>query len=629
MNDQNKLKVIIFLISILLLSTCHASPSSLPATPEPLTITETPLFVENLTAVPTSTIHPELQKLLYGVEMVLPAKAQPLFDRAWHCEAPHTYVSAVCLPYRISGGVSLMIIGQPRGQNGLWDVFEPPIRLWDWQDTGQVPSLWQEIRPLGDYTSSFLGRDSGNRWQAIISRLGADSSYEVLSFLPVADPDRFQVNRIALSSESESSQTTNHLIVRDGDRMLLYPMGNSKPSEIWSAKRTLPGYFRVKSPNLYQFDITGDDKQEVLVIWEEITPPVIDIYQVDHGGLEVLRWVGRVRDNWQFYDVTGDGLFDFLQPDNDESPQEWQIIRWDGNMFAADDKVSRPYPVGPPPVVISGLDDLPPLPSNLTYRTDRDTWWQWSWTGGRPGQVPAPPHSLLNPPSDYCQYRYGDACNSPAGRYKLVEVPGSVEGSSVAIFDGLDGYQSIIPDTFVYAVGHNTFSWSLDEKFLVMGQAEMTARVVRVNAVNGEAAIVWQADACGVDPTTCGNVSEFFGVTDPVVFDDGSIGFAVQSYTNSLYPPSGIYRITPENELILLAILPPMDLSKVQSMPNASFASFSGRLLWSPDRSFFLFHGSRLGGKNGVGAVILGRADGSAVWDMSELFTEVQEFVWE
>jgi hypothetical protein len=268
---------------------------------------------------------------------------------------------------------------------------------------------------------------------------------------------------------------------------------------------------------------------------------------------------------------------------------------------------------------------MPLLPSGLLFQRRSDyQWWRWSRSGGSPEEVPEAPGYLY----ENCFPTYSNDCYSPAGRFKLVSITPYIEGAFAGILDGLTGKRVLIPDSFVYVEGYNTFAWSPDEAFLLFARGDGVARLSKIDPVSGASQIVWNTSLCGLDIWDCTRYAGALAITDPVVFEDGSFGFAFQSAYPSLYPPPGIYRLSPRGELTVLAALPFIDESK--GTPNSPDSSLMyGRLVWSPDKSAFVFYDLFVGDKIGVRSLLLGKADGSALWDLSEALPEVREFYWE
>jgi hypothetical protein len=274
------------------------------------------------------------------------------------------------------------------------------------------------------------------------------------------------------------------------------------------------------------------------------------------------------------------------------------------------------------------MEALPPLSSDIVFPRagNYQKWWHWPARGGPPEEMAKLPSHLSDDCAPVWTGGFGDACYSPAGRFKLVDVPAQIEGGYVGILDGLSNTRITMPDSFTYTEGYNTFAWSEDEKFLAFARGDNIARLTKVDPVTGESQTVWDSSLCGLNIWDCASYS-LVAITDPIVFEDGSLGFAFQSSHPQLYPPPGIYRLSSEGELTRLVSLPLIDESKGLG-PDTS-APVYGYLLWSPDKSMFLFYDKFIGNKTGMRTLLLGKTDGSALWDLREVFPSEYEFRWQ
>lgn len=634
----------ILLFAILLVS-CGGMPTSTPALLPPVaTETQLPLPTATLfstpTILPTPAIDPIVENGLVGAEAFLPAGTEPLKHLAWLTNATDSYRGGTFLPYRVDGGMNLLVLGRPRVGCCDWDG-KTQVPLWDWHDKGLEPTLWQDIRPLGYDLSSFLGRDEKGHWWAVMTQVNWNVPEVVVSgMFPVSSLDNrpadalglypaeelgeLQIEPIELYPGGERVKGVEHVLVREQNRLLLYEMKNGQARQTWSADQTLPGRFHLHSyaDQSGSLDMTGDGRDEILVVWDLNVPPLIDAYQVGDSDSGVLQWLGRFDSTWQYMDVTGDGVPEFLQPGTSETPQTWQVIGWNGNTFTEGEVLHPPTPISPSPTVITSQEELPPIPSDIYFAFGGNQWRRWSARGGLPEEMTEPPDDLSGDCAPFDFGGYGDACYSPAGRYKLVHVSAQIEGSYTGILDGLTNNTVTIFESFTYTEGYNTFAWSPDEKFLLFARGDGFARLAKINPVTGESQTVLNPSLCGLDFWHC-NRFEREGVTDPVVFADGSLGFAFQSPNPALYPPPGIYRFSPQGELSMLVSLPWIDESK-GVMPSAPIY---GYLLWSPDKSMFLFFDPLE--NSGIRTLLLGKADGSALWDLQEALPNVRQFLWE
>lgn len=642
-----KLFAFAFIIGIFLAS-CASSPTpvsitALPSTTPSSQPTRTPTLQPTIVPTPTTNLQPPVG--LTGVEQFLPGGSEPLYHLVWYGNAPDPYSRAIYIPYRVQDGISVLVLGQLRNEGNT------PIyaQIADWQDAGLEPALWQDIRPLANEQSSFLGRDHDGHWWAVISEVNwgvpelvllgrfrvprlDEIPAETLAARPARDLEDLQIEKVALSPEEQSANGLAHYLLREKDRLTLYQLAGGQAQDVWSTDRTMPGRFHVHSYAGYtgSIDMTGDGRREIFIVWELNFPPMIDVYQVANAATERLRWLGRFDNTWQYLDVTGDGVGEFLQPDPLEDPATWQVMQWNGEEFVHGEQVMKPQAILPSATVIHDLADLPPLSSDLVFVKggNYNQWWRWPADGGLPQEMSKPPSHLYDECAPYMYGGYGAACYSPAGRYKLINMPSHIEGSSTGILDGITNQSVAIPDSFVYSEGYNTFAWSPDEQFLLFARADGFARLTKVNPVTGESKTVLSPSMCGLDVWEC-QVFGIEGITDPVVFSDGSFGFAFQSPSRALYPPPGIYRLSAESGLTMLIALPYIDETKGMGPDMSPSAPIYGTLLWSPDKSMFLFYDVFVGNKTGIRTLLLGRTDGTALWDLREALPDVNEFRWE
>ncbi len=627
-------------VSILLfLLSCATLPpaTSIVATPLPSATGDsvpTHTASPSPTIVPTSTTSPYIQKALTGIDAFLSPGSQPLYNQAWMRSGTGDFSSSF-LPYiTADGGMSLLVIASPHEQNDT-STAQAPIRIWDWQDTDLQPKAWQEILPMdvGDSRglSSFLGRDQNGQWWAVMSTIDWNvPELVLLGVFPIVSHGDVQIEPVSLSPLEENADPTQFLL-RTNERLILYEVKEDGPSELWSTDRVMSGWFHVHSyaDSGGSVDMTGDGDQELLIVWDVNSPPLVDAYQYVKDGADVLHWLGRLDRSLQYTDINRDDIAEFLRPDNAEKPTEWQVIAWNGGTFEAAQTLSRPEHVSPLPIVVTNLDDLPRLSSDIVFqnRGNLQDWWRWSQSGGAPEKMSQPPKHLYDNCSPQMYGGYGDACFSPAGRYKLIDMPAGIEGSYTGILDGITGNKTAIPGSFVYTQGYPTFAWSPDEMFLLFAQGDGRAKLSKVDPVSGGQHTLFDYSLCGIDSLDCQYISAD-AITDPAAFEDGGLGFAVQSFSPALYPPPGIYRWSSGGELTLLAVLPYIDESK-GSRENLHSSALYGHLLWSPDKSMFLFYDLFVGNKSGMRTLLLGRSDGSALWDLREALPDIYEFRWD
>lgn len=626
------------ILTLLLVVSCTGAPAStstvvpsLPARVQPLP-SATPY--PSSTVMPSQTADPQVQERFAGVDTLLPADSQPLYNQAWFRGGEGEFARTGFLPYLHKGGLGLLITGQSQDTDASSNLEH--VRIWDWQDAGLEPKIWQEIRPVdagpSRGLSSFLGRDEQGQWWAVMSAIDW-SVPEVILFgmFPVVNLDDVQIEPVSLLPIEEHQPVTQFLI-RTNERLMFYEVKDHQATELWSTDRIISGSFHVHSyanPG-GSVDLTGDGHQDLLVVWNATLPPLIDAYQITTDESDRLHWLGRLDSSLQYTDVTGDGIADLLRPNDPQSPTQWRMIEWNGDTFQDGENLLPPQPISPTPVRVSEITDLPRIPSALVFQNGGklQEWWRWSPTGGEPEKMDQPPSHLYDDCAPQMHGGYGDACFSPAGRYQLIDMPAGIEGSYTGILDGVTGNKVWIPGSFVYNDGYPTFGWSPDETFLLLAQGESVARLSQVDPVSGEQRTLFDYSMCGMDLLHCARLGSD-AITDPIVFDDGSLSFAIQAFDHALYPPPGIYRLKQDGKLTMLADLPYIDESKgsLANLPPSSL--IYGHLLWSPDESMFLFYDLFVGDKAGVRTLLLGKADGSELWDLRDVFPDLYEFRWE
>jgi hypothetical protein len=625
------------LICLLLLSCTGAPVSTSTAVPSFTTsgrLLPSATPYSSPTVIPPQTADPQVQEHFAGVDALLPGDSQPLYSQAWFRSAEGEYASAGFLPYSHEGGLSLLIIGKPRENDASFS--QEQTRIWDWQDAGMEPKTWQEIRPMdmgpSRGLSSFLGRDEKGQWWAVMTAIDwSVPEVTLLGVFPIVNLDDVQIEPVSFLPVEENQRVTQFL-VRTNDRLTLYEVNDHQARDLWSTDRIISGSFHVHSyanPG-GSVDVTGDGRQDLLIVWNATLPHLIDAYQMTTDESDRLHWLGRLDSSLQYTDVTGDGIAGLLRPDDPQSPTQWQVTAWNGDTFQEGEILTQLQPISSSPVRLSEIADLPRIPSALVFqnRGNSQDWWHWSPTGGEPEKMNKPPGHSDDTCSPQMYGGYGDACFSPAGRYQLIDMPAGIEGSYTGIVDGVTQNKVRIPGSFVYTEGYYTFGWSPDETFLLFAQGEGVAKLSKVNPTSGEEIEVFNYSLCGVDDLDCSRTGSD-AITDPVVFEDGSLGFAIQAFDHALYPPPGIYRLSQDEGLTMLAALPYIDESKGSLADLHPHTLIYGHLLWSPDKSMFLFYDLFVGHKTGVRTLLLGKVDGSALWDLRDVFPDLYEFRWE
>jgi hypothetical protein len=175
-----------------------------------------------------------------------------------------------------------------------------------------------------------------------------------------------------------------------------------------------------------------------------------------------------------------------------------------------------------------------------------------------------------------------------------------------------------IPGTLNYT-GTSSFAWA--PSGLLMGWAGITGGLFQVNPATGAAVPLLETALCAPGISPCPQATTGMGVNSPRSLPDGALGFAVQSTMPGQYPPPGIYRRDWDGTLNLLAGLRLLEPYCVTTRAGYDF----GQVLWSPDGEAFLYY-SPPACLDGI--VLLGRTDGSVLYDLSNLPGAVTDIRW-
>ena len=154
-----------------------------------------------------------------------------------------------------------------------------------------------------------------------------------------------------------------------------------------------------------------------------------------------------------------------------------------------------------------------------------------------------------------------------------------------------------------------------------MGWAGLTGGLFEVNPATGAATPLLETAICSPAYGPCPQRSSGMGVISPKALPDGAIGFAVQSTMPGQYPQPGIYRRDADGTLNLLANLRLLEPYCIATRAGYDF----GQVLWSPDGEALLYY-SPPACLDGI--VLLGLADGSALYDLSNLPGAVTDIRW-
>jgi hypothetical protein len=578
-----------------------ASSTMLATQPPPAT--PTPVF--------TPTPPPWWWPSLEGAVKILPPDAEPLCQRAWEWATPRAcgmWWNVIAIPYRLpEGRMSLAAVAQARNPGGGGIEGQHEV-VWDWQQETVGPDLWRDIRPLFApvYSLTFLGQDDDGQWWigAVHGSPTVCQSISIIALLPVSNPDD-----VFLDITNFERDAATEFWVVDGDRLVMYQWVDGQAVERLLLE-DVPG----NTVYPWMQDMTGDGQLELLLRWEGGERALYQIYQVEE---EDYQLVGAIEPGLQYADVDGDGVAEFLRPQPADAPLVWEVYGWNEERFAWREPVtlSAPTPVIPDP------ETLPSLGADADlYFSLGDELWRWPSQGGAlqsAEEVPPEPSSRR---CDRSLDREAVSW-SPDCRFAVIQIPGPAEeGASFGIVDVDNGKTMEIPCSFTYVHGHSTFAWDPQGRFVVYARADGCEGLYRINPHTGAVDTLLPMSGgglFGLEPT-------FFGAVGPVVFPDGAIGFTIQGTDPSLYPPNGVYLLTPDRELRLLARVPPI------SVRDEDGPAYYGGVSWSPDGRAFLYHAPFSDWHEPpYSALLLGRTDGNALWDLNSMVGNAHSFQWQ
>ncbi len=211
----------------------------------------------------------------------------------------------------------------------------------------------------------------------------------------------------------------------------------------------------------------------------------------------------------------------------------------------------------------------------------------------------------------------------PDPRYLLIEIY-CYEGASFAVMDAQNGRVWEIPNTFFHANGYRDVAWSLDGRQLV---------IVYNLFLDPSELLLELFPPSGADAATI-LLSEkrtgFHIFSHPYFLWDGRIGFVMQSDAESAVyglgspPGPGIFVIRPDGTGLERTVSLPPALpcpAKPELQPDLDLVD-SHRLIWAPDGLAFLYLDCASEPQ------LLGRTDGSALWDVRELLEGARDFQW-
>lgn len=568
-----------------------------------------------------------------GVEALLPSDTQAAYSQLVHwVDSENEKLFCVVVPYRWPDQrISLMVAKGPRAIADGPAV--KPFIHWDWQQEEIAPRYWQEIclrGTTGDHgrVVVFLGLDEQGKWWVILIG-GGPSPLQLL--LPIPHPDKVSVHAEVFKSGDE--QRVKYWLW-DGDRLALYGWDGKQAIAHWSADNAQ----NILSTKRQLCDFTGDGWDD-LVVQGEGQAGVTRIYQATD---KEFKLVGEIEPGYsQYTDVDGDGMGDFLWADPPDAPTAWRVYGWNGERFVWKEPLARPPVLKP-----AALDrsNLPPLPADLYFQGSQP--WLWPRQGGPlqpanaapPTATPASCQYLTTPepptpiptPCKLCGESEAGETWSPDCRFALVEIVGW-EWATYDLVSADRSQRWPVPNARADPSGSSEFAWDPNGKFLLhtdMGALYRTdldsGQTQRLLCIGGYVPLPagWPTPDCRSSHSGWWGAGA--GVSRPVALADGSILFALSQGCSASYPPEGIYCLSLAGELRLLASVPPTESVDYSGLPRY------GSLLASPDGSMFIYQvpaGESAGPP--YSALLLGKTDGSALWDLMPLAGDATDFWWQ
>jgi len=586
---------------------CSAPPPVPTATlvPSP-TFTQTKTPIPPPTLTPSPTPPPE-------IVAALPPNTSPDLADAW--EVNQCGQKLLFTPYSIA-----------LNQKGLAVLSVSPqvSQFWLWHPAPTGPETWQAIRPLPnniDYRLeqvAFLALDPQGQWQAVI--IGNFCAQpQVIGYFPVSGSDKvfYTVNL-----DDQSGKWLEHWILdNDRVRMFYYENDHAEEKTVPSDVLGVGDGFR-----FYRLDMVEGPPKEMLMEWWRNS----DQREDNHTGYAIsfgfnilkqtsngYRLIGTGQNGWQYADTDNDGVFEFVRYSPKPQPM-WKAYKWNGDAFVV---TSLPEFKAATPRLVDNVDhnDLPPILTDFYLTTADSTYWQWQRQGGSLQSVRALP---IHSAGRKCNPKY--ELPSPDCHYTLTTIQ-HYEGSSNGIRDLWLGSDLMeIPGSFVYVSGYPTYAWDPASRYLVFADADGGEALSVIYPATRTVTKLLDLHSGGVH----GLGEDAYGVVSPAVLKDGSILFTIQGTETALtlYPPLGVYRLTPDRQLLYLASIPPNETPEYDDSPP-----YFGQLSVSPNGTMFLYR-SPLRGFQGppYRALLLGAVDGSVLYDISSFdkIAQAVNFDW-
>lgn len=530
---------------------------------------------------------------------LLPAGAKPLRDQGWAVSArPESLLAA--FPYEMPDGTFGL---------ALVDDFQHGANVrWTWHQDPQASNYtWTRIRRLTRTVNQsvllFLALDTQDQWLAGALYAPTGEIPQLIGLIPVQDPQS------AYLVVTYFAGRTWEFWVVENQQLQLYQWQNGAATALWTLS-DVP-YDAVFPALDGDADATGDGIPELWLRWwpwvaggDWASSVALHSYYAPDGlG---YRNIGNFPDKVQRQDVDNDGVKEFLLVDRSLTPTEWTVVEWNGAEFIEDRRLSAPQ--APVPQVPK-LSQLPALAADLYFVEDGVSY-HWPRAGGALESVDTLPAVV---PCDDAAIPQAVVSWAPGCGAAVVKIPADDGHYSLGLI-ALGGTEPVeIPDTSSQK-GHSSFGWEPAGAYILHARTGENPGLYRIWLGSGQAETIFTLSAYPGD---------LFGVSAPALLPDGSFGFAIQGEDDGQYPPFGIYRLSPAGEWRLLADLPPLSSNDPESAPFGSSQ-------WSLDGSLFLFHTPFQGSKPPpYGILLLGAADGSAVWDLNPILGDASGFVWQ
>ncbi len=642
-------------------ATWTAEPTRTTGPRQTATVTQTP----TITATPLGINNPYLT----GVEALLPEGSRPMRERAWRIGGEGPFWGFMILPVETvaedgdsvaedgDSGIDVALLGLPSGENGAWDR-KTIYLLWMWSTENREPTAWAEIRMLPyapeQAERAFLARDQAGNWHVVPLFIAEEVTAGPL--LPVASPED-----VSLAVVEKPDGTL--FVLRDGERIAVH----GENALLWEDPVSPDGLLRVIE-GAPPSRVDGKGPTELMLHWSGTTGAP----GAEGGTLQLLQRTGGemalaavVSGRAQFLEINGDGFREFLLPDDVNNPTRWEVLRWDGERYAPAPALIMAEVTTPQAQRVTDWQNLPALPAALYLRNTEGRWAVWPEEGGALADFTGTP-----PEPQPCTFGFGESipCRSPDRRYEITAVPAELpptaapeatavptetilpeetatlapaptggNGTPAAtasptatlapttaplprLVSGIRGGGRTveIPDTLNYT-GVSSFAWGPNG--LLMGWAGITGGLFQVNPATGATTPLIETVICNPALAACPQRSTGMGVISPRALPGGAIGFALQSTVPGQYPPPGIYRRDADGTLNLLA-----DLRLLEPYCVATRAGYDfGQVLWSPDGEAFLYY-SPPACLDGI--LLVGRTDGSALYDLSNLPGVITDIRW-